>query len=170
MFLFKYLYVRYINSKKLIHLKIFGKSKVEQTFKYSINRLIKFTKCSACLIFPGTASVRKKKRNVVDNFPGILMDKCITLSIFFKQVKNVLAHLIQLKFIVMEFDDTIVTWQKDVSQSKKIILKKILYTEHVHLTLLWFSLWSVNEFSTCLLKLDPWWELCWKRRKHVCLF
>ena len=70
---------------------------MEQTFKYSINRLIKFTKCSACLIFPGTASVRKKKRNVVDNFPGILMDKCITLSIFFKQVKNVLAHLIQLK-------------------------------------------------------------------------
>ena len=53
-------------AKKLIHLKIFGKSKVEQTFKYSINRLIKFTKCSACLIFPGTASVRKKKRNVVD--------------------------------------------------------------------------------------------------------
>lgn len=92
---------------------------------------------------------KKKKRNVVDNFPGILMDKCITLSIFFKQVKNVLAHLIQLKFIVMEFDDTIVSWQKDVSQSKKIILKKILYTEHVHLTLLWFSLWSVNEFSTC---------------------
>ena len=170
MFLFKYLYVRYINSIKLINLKIFGKSKVEQTFKYSINRLIKFTKCSACLIFPGTASVRKKKRNVVDNFPGILMDKCITLSIFFKQVKNVLAHLIQLKFIVMEFDNTIVSWQKDVSQSKKIILKKILYTEHVHLTLLWLSLWSVNEFSTCLLKLDPWWELCWKRWKHVCLF
>ena len=62
-------------SIKLINLKIFGRSKVEQTFKYSINRLIKFTKCSACLIFPGTASVRKKKRNVVDNFPGILMDK-----------------------------------------------------------------------------------------------
>ena len=37
------------------------------------------------------------------------MDKCITLSIFFKKVKNVLAHLIQLKFIVMEFDDTIVS-------------------------------------------------------------
>ena len=37
------------------------------------------------------------------------MDRCITLSIFFKQVKNVLAHLIQLKFIVMEFDDTIVS-------------------------------------------------------------
>lgn len=55
---------------------------MEQTFKYSINRLIKFTKCSACLIFPGTASVRKKKRNVVDNFPGILMDKCITVNIF----------------------------------------------------------------------------------------
>ena len=34
----------------------------------------------------------------------------------------------------MELDDTIVTWQKDVSQSKKIILKKILYTEHVHWT------------------------------------
>ena len=52
---------------------------------------------------------KKKKRNVVDNFPGILMDKCITLSIFFKQVKNVLAHLIQLKFIAMEFDHTIVS-------------------------------------------------------------
>ena len=37
------------------------------------------------------------------------MDKSITLSIFFKQEKNVLAHLIQLKFIVMEFDDTILT-------------------------------------------------------------
>ena len=170
--MFKYLYVRYINSKKLIHLKIFGKSKVEQTFKYSINRLIKFTKCSACLIFPGTASVRKKERNVVDNFPGILMDKCITLSIFFKQVKNVLAHLIQLKFIVMEFDDTIVTCNmtKRCQSEQKIILKKILYTEHVHLTLLWFSLWSVNKFSTCLLKLDPWWKLCWKIRKHVYLF
>lgn len=29
---------------------------LNRVFKYSMNRLIKFTKCSACLIFPGTAS------------------------------------------------------------------------------------------------------------------
>ena len=170
MFLFKYLYVRYINSKKLIHLKIFGKSKVEQTFKYSINRLIKFTKCSACLIFPGTASVRKKKRNVVDNFPGILMDKMYHIVNILQTSEEFFSssNSIEIYCNGVWWHNSNMT--KRCPSGQKIIIKKILYTEHVHVALLWFSLWFVNKFSTCLLKLDPWWKLCWKIRKHVCLF